>query len=412
MTSFSTGLSLDDPEWMRAAYASGAEERGATAAAAAASSNSSSSASAPKRRKTKHVSTGEPPRALPSIPEGAADPSAATSASAPAYLPMAAFMRDFPHTSLDSTCELAMAKLDTAKVTITPKSAAGGPGNKRNMQQRGDLAIMADIRAQNVAVLSEHKKDLNVVQTRQLHYDASQAVPLEQELLQKANDVLRAPEFATGANGALLSHQEASTMLRCKRALLPVFSAVHETTLLRISAGRWTLPNLGARDFPPCCYGIHCVGSKGPWEIPGLTEPIVLTRGMTPLEYRALLEHNTQPTGQQPCVLCHRKHLTHAVSLLRLGVRPGHGQTLAQPDAVYQMWRNKEDEPGGYFRRYVFHPNPHEVVIDPLANYHPSLLAAGRDPVTGAWSIGQEQMVWRPAPLLPRNVVGESVSSF
>lgn len=377
----STGLSLD---------ATPAEQQAA------------SSSSVPiKRRKARPSPAAPEVRPLPQQ-----QPAATMMEDEPVHVrTMADLARDFPHIRMDSQCEQAATKLAAANEMLAP-------GGGKRAHDPLDPRTIAAAAAAAAADLSSHKKDLDQVQSRSIHFSASQSDPLEFTLMQRARDKLVMPERRIA--DVLHTHKDASAILRSSATpLLPLYTAPHETNLLRFHAGTFNLPGYGERTFPPCCYGIHCKG-RSPNEIPGLTEPITLTRAMSPEELIALLQHNTQPVGLMPCVLCGRFYLVHAVLLQRHGLRPALQQSLLlqEPDSVLQLWRNLDNEPGGYFRRYVFHALPDEVVIDPIANYHPSLLHATYNPKLLAWTIHQDQMIWRPAALLPRDVVGESVQGF
>lgn len=362
-----------------------------------------------KRRKTRAAPAAPVARALPM----AAADDAAAMADDPAIVvrTMADLARDFPHVRMDSTCEHATTKLVAAVEMLAPLLQQ--EANKRKRDAAGDLRSIATAAAAAAAGdLSPHKKDLDQVQSRSVHFSASQAEPLEFILMQRARAALPIPDRRF--EDVLHTHKDASSILRRPTSgrALPLFTAAHETNLLRFQAGTFDLP-CGRRTFPPCWFGIHCVG-RSPREIPGLTQPITLMRAMTPEEYYALVSTNAQPVGQMPCVLCGRFTLTQAVLIQRHGLRPALASQLqvAEPDSVLQLWSNLDNEPGGYFRRYVFHALSGEIAIEPIANYHPSLLRAAFDPKLQTWRIDQEIMVWKPARLLPRDIVGETVQDF
>ena len=315
-------------------------------------------------------------------------------APAVAIQPMSAFTQAFPFTQVGTDCALALAKLNTAKAELS--SNAG-----RRMRE--------DAHEDTLVTLSEHKKDLSVVQNIQLHLEASQHEPVELLRLREARANLIVPDYTAGTRA--FSHQEACQLLRSRNVSIPLISADTESEMLR-QAGTWVFPGVGRRDFPPCCYGNRCIGMR-PGMVHNLTEPVVFMRAMTEKQWAALKERNEQPSNKGwPCVLDGRMHTTEYVMLERLQPRPGHTIEREEPEAVYQLWRNLVDQPGGYHRQYVYMPRENEILIDPIARFNMWALPAVRPAVKGgAWTVSQEAIVFRPPPP-PAALLGESVQDF
>ena len=308
---------------------------------------------------------------------------------------MRSFMQQFPHVRLDSECELATAKLDVAKATLSKTAAS-------------KMRKSATVAAPDIAVLTDERKDLSVVKSRRLQFDQSQHEPCEVELLRQARAKLVLPDYTHELT--MRSHTESCHLLRRKRLRVPLHTAEHESQLLGQHAGSWNTEGLGWRTFPPCCYGNQCIGFESPGLIAGLTERVVFMRAMSPEEWMNLITTGTQPEGTGPCVLDGRLHTTRYACKARMGLRPNHTLQSEEPEAVYQMWRNLMNEPGGYCDRYIFIPQENEILIDPIVAFHSSPLSATRLP-NGMWRVNQEAMVWKKPVLLERGV-GESVQNF
>jgi hypothetical protein len=230
---------------------------------------------------------------------------------------------------------------------------------------------------------------------------------------------------------------DAVHLLRNRGLRLEEFSVEHESALLRAS-GTVTFTNASGQTFtyhlPPCMFGTQCFAYRAAKHVDfagqpqtllrGLTEPIVLMRAMRPDQLRALLQKHEQPAGEMPCVLCHRQAIGEYIHYTRLmtsfpTTAAGHTvhpaldleYSVSPGTELCQLWSNKVDCPGGYFRHYILQPKPNEVVCAPVADANYSALSAQRDPLTNTWVIDQSGMVWQPTPFpVPR--LAESLQSF
>jgi hypothetical protein len=309
------------------------------------------------------------------------------------------FLQQFPHVSLNTECELATAKLDVAKATLSKTAAS---------KMRKSASAAAPGVESDIVVLTDERKDLSVVKSRRLQFDQSQHEPCEVELLRDARAKLIMPDYTHELT--MRSHKESCDLLRRKRLRIPLHTAAHESALMGQHSGSWETEGLGWRTFPPCCYGTQCIGFSSPGLIAGLTERVIFMRAMSPDEWTQLITTGAQPPGTGPCVLDGRLHTTRYACKARMGLRPNHTLQSEEPEAVYQLWRNLMNEPGGYYDHYVFIPHENEILIDPIVAFHSSPLSATRLP-NGMWRVNQEAMVWKKPVLLPRNL-GESVQNF
>lgn len=317
--------------------------------------------------------------------------------SLPAIKPMSQFLKDYSYTQLDTTCEHAIAKLAVAKAELSDKTAK---------RMRSSLDPSGN--AKFGAVLSEHKKDLSVVGSRMLHYDESQREPVELEILRKAQGKLIRPDYTCGTQ--IHTHAESSHLLRSRNLSLPLLTAKTESALMA-SAGRWYFHGLGWREFDPCCYGKECIGMLG--LIDGFNGArVVLRRAMTETQYAHFTRTGEKPTNANwPCVLCGRMYTTQYVQQQRLGVRPKHEIVVEEPSHVYQLWRNLFDQPCGYQKQFMLMPEANEILVDPIPSIHLAYLRAHFHEGLAMWTISQDAMVWREAPILD-SFLGESISNF
>ena len=412
-------LSFSDAE-MKQMYAStlpesSTEERSRASAASAATIIASK-----KRRNAKRKQQQHPPSVPGADDDDNDDPDigfsrSADSADAPAAAAgadlapfriesMKTFASQFPHLNMSSQCELAIAKLDVAKVALSKTLA----NRLRRKAAESPSSVDNHADQETLATLSEYKKDLSKVQSRRLHYDQSQHIPAEVELLHAARAQLAVPQFTHGEH--MLAHTEASEMLRRKYFRLPVYTAAHETQLMAQHAGTWTIEGFGERTFPPCCFGKECIGFKEVGLIPGLTERVVFMRAMSPEEWQNLALRGVQPVGTSPCILDGRLRTVRYVAKERLALRPGHTMQRDGPEAVFQLWRNLVGSEGGYWPRYIFVPAENEILIEPIVAFTRSTLHATRLP-NGMWSVSQDTMVWKPPALMERTL-GESAQDF
>lgn len=338
---------------------------------------------------------------------------------------MPTMLRDHPHTNLDSGCALALAKMAGTSTPASKKRPTGStPGAPESeLEQRSTLL-----------------RD-------QLHYEASQELPIELSELLRMHGQLVCGTMRMDDQTALPSSADAFQHLRMRSRALPVFTAEHESRLLRqattvsmelMTRVKWAPvgggpapapteePTMERRTYtyPPCMMGQQCVGYAAHDMIAGLTERIVLMRAMTPEEWANLARTGEQPPGESPCVLCHRlsveEYIYHRRFVLaNRGSEDEAGNSTFEcagwevrfeaPNEVAQLWRNRVDEPGGYFREYVTTPQARELIIDPLcsAPHHGvrAMLAGS------TWVLDQSAMVWR-APVELEAFVGESVQDF
>lgn len=161
--------------------------------------------------------------------------------------------------------------------------------------------------------------------------------------------------------------------------------------------------------YPPCMHDKECTGMLG--EIPGLSEPCVLTAFMTRGEYNHLLKGGLAPTEPRPCILCHRRYAHHMILKLRPGFK-----IVGAPGTsfCFQMYRVLVGQPGGYFREYCITPERrYEGFFDAFPVYRRSLLAARRDVQGqgGRWIVSQDPMVFK-RPVLRQPVPGQSLREF
>ncbi len=229
------------------------------------------------------------------------------------------------------------------------------------------------------------------------HFEASQMVPLQWQLLEASRDRVRelTPQFRIDGTTNPPPQPDIWKALRMEFLELPVYGAAHESNLLRQS-GTFTFQGRWVRHFPPCKFGRRCVGFEGEGHVPGLTQPITLMRAMSPTQWDELWRTDKQPAGNAPCVLCHRSILAAHVHNRRLVAS---GAFVEADLGVAQIWRNKVDEPDGYNGDNVIRARPGECIVAPLCtpNYW-GLKAVHKDGVM--WVIDQSAMVWRP-PTLP-----------
>jgi len=164
--------------------------------------------------------------------------------------------------------------------------------------------------------------------------------------------ILRLPQptFCVERYQRALQPDECRSMLMSRRLNLPVQTSDVENILLA-EAGVWRFGAHGVFDFPACVFGDKCVGKTD--RIPGLPDGgVVLTSVMYEHELNNMIVNHVRPNERRPCVLCCRKALQDmALTLLH-----NHGTVSVSRRAVYQIYRNLVDEPGGYQRCYVRFP--------------------------------------------------------
>jgi hypothetical protein len=197
-----------------------------------------------------------------------------------------------------------------------------------------------------------------------------------------------------------------------KRLELVIQTAQHESELLG-QAG-----DFGGYRYPPCVNGAEgCVAAKG--TLPGMTEPGVVLMGfMFKDEYTEFRRTKRVPyPGQRPCVLCCRCLPVRLTLEMRSLMMQG-GEGLLRPDQAFekkpvqivQCYRNLENVVGGYYKEYMFHPQPNEPIIDPIVKLALQMLRAYKDS-TNRWMVDQSPLVFDKATA-PRPAVGESLNSF
>jgi hypothetical protein len=215
-----------------------------------------------------------------------------------------------------------------------------------------------------------------------LHREEPDTNPYLVEEFQWLLNQLDVPEFVvlpTGPTGPRLNDQtQLSLALRAtredRRLVLPVLTAQHESELLA-EAGIFpsrTKPGLRI-DYPPCRRGDQCVGKTQ--DIEGLpTGGVVLTCLLFEEEYATLQRTGRAPVVSRSCVLCYRFHAQDYI----LTLRPNLKRIGGVHEGVLQIYRNLCDEPGGYFREAMLHPDPQRFdgFIDPIAIFCRSTLRA------------------------------------
>ncbi len=201
--------------------------------------------------------------------------------------------------------------------------------------------------------------------------------------------------------------------LHVRSLSLPMYGVAHESRLLRQSGSFQLVGAEGetrAYTFPPCMQGAECITNRWPTSIPGLTQPFVLMRAMTPEELRTLSATGAAPAGRSPCVLCHREAVCQYVYHLRF-LRNNAWLRLENEREVLQLWCNKVDCPDGYFSQCAKLPDTtqYDAILEPVMGMTYSLLRARRSGVQ--WWIDQPGAAWTEArPLQPH--VGENLSLF
>lgn len=248
------------------------------------------------------------------------------------------------------------------------------------------------------------------------HFEQSQHKPALLEELLAARQLLTRHKFLVEGEIAAVPHAQIQTTLRAKHEVkLPLILAKQRADMMR-QAGRFHFPGLGWRDFPPCVWGNKCVGhrtfsfgGKQVSLINGLTEKVTFMRAMRSEEWDRLKTSNTQPdnTGW-PCILCGEVNVTRYAMLERLAERGS--LQKEEPDEVCQLWYNKVDEPGGFFRRYMLVPDPTEVLVEPIVSPAFQLMRAVKVGDT-MWQVHDPAIVWRPPPD-PLPYIGQSQQDF
>lgn len=338
--------------------------------------------------------------------------------------PMSTFTQTFPETRLDSECALTAAKVAAATTQLMPR-----------LGKSATAAAAAMDGKPNSAELSVHKKDLSDVELRQIHYDQSQAPLAEIERLRQYESLMLQTQYVM-SNGASMSHDNASLMLRTNHISLPLVDADTESETMRESGTFFfyqaSAPQNSAwRTFPACSMGNRCVGMDGrrnphtgEWEsdIAGLQKPVILTKCMTKVQWDALISIGQVPANNGwPCVLCHRRNTEQFVNQFRFGSPDAKQRILFDTSyvPVYQLWRNGKDTPGGYHRAHMIRVREHEVVVAPLARFSSRMLRAHWVPLTqppggaplGMWKVSQEHLIFRE-DAIPAVQIGESLQSF
>lgn len=248
------------------------------------------------------------------------------------------------------------------------------------------------------------------------HFEQSQHKPALLDELLAARQLLTRHRFLVEGEIAAVPHTQIQTNLRAKHAVrLPLLLAKHRAEMMR-QAGRFHFPGMGWRDFPPCVWGDKCVGHRtftlGGRQVSlinGLTEKVTFMRAMRADEWNRLKKSNTQPdnTGW-PCILCGELNVTRYAMLEQLAPR-GSIQKEEQNE-VFQLWYNKVDEEGGFFKRYVYQPDPADALVDPIVSPAYQLMRAVK--VGDAmWQVQDPAIVWRP-PADPLPYIGQSQQDF
>jgi hypothetical protein len=114
-------------------------------------------------------------------------------------------------------------------------------------------------------------------------------------------------------------------------------------------------------------------------------------------EYATLQRTGRAPVVSRSCVLCYRFHAQDYI----LTLRPNLKRIGGVHEGVVQVYRNLCDEPGGYFREALLHPDPNRFdgFIDPIAIFCRSTLRAQLSLREGQrWRIDQSAIVYPLAP--------------
>lgn len=308
-------------------------------------------------------------------------PTAASAAVASAAEPpvvvesIATLFRDFPHVreALPPPAQQAAA------------SGSGGGG------KRAGGAAAAAAAATAAAPHPRHPQ----------HRENPEAKPYLVEEFQFLLSRLPLPSFTLlplgPAGPALTDQQQLWAALKetreDRRLLLPLMRSSHESRLLA-EAGTFPCPQQRGRQvtYPACQWGAACVARTQRLhgftpERPGVTLMALLFEE----EYETLLQSGRCSVKQRPCVLCYRFHAQDYV----LTLQPNFQRVGGVDEGVVQIYRNLCDQPQGYFREAMLHPNPtrFEGFVDPIALFLRSSLRAYRDPQQGGrWVIDQSSI--------------------
>lgn len=309
--------------------------------------------------------------------------------------PMSGFLKAFPHTNLDARCEEASKTLGV-HVTALKRTSTHAMKRKRAPRPHDD----------------DDDDLLPAAAEPRLHLDASQSNPLEVQLLQQAFHDLMLPRYHVRNATVVQSARDLVQIQRDKVVSVPCFDASFESQLL-VEANKTFSIDGRVLTFPPCCYGERCVGmtrdeGMGIRDLP--EGGIVLMRAMTPAQYEALITKGEMPRNKKwPCVLCHRKNTIRFAKRMRI-LEQSPTQKADMEDCVAQFWCNKVDESGGYWRRYVFAPKEHEVLVAPLCESNFWSLRGVKRGVL--WTIDQSPLVWQPRKESVDIRVGRNLQDF
>jgi hypothetical protein len=344
-------------------------------------------------------------------------------------------LRQFSHIATDSACRArmlafssAVTELSTTKKVEAAKKECGG---SEEDQFQAAAAAAASAAASTASSMDD--ADNQSLLREQLTF---MGVPCHAEFERLRERIVRmTPRHRIRGQTSMPVYQDAVHLLRNRGVKSDEFSADHESALLRQS-GTVTLTARDGRKLtvhlPPCMFGTQCFAYRAAMHVDhtgrqqslirGLTEPIILMRAMTPEQLRAFLQHNELPAGEMPCVLCYRESICEYIHYTRLMTSFPSTAAAAHPalhlhssvsptHELCQLWHNKVDCKGGYFRHYILEPRANEVVCAPVAEATFSALFAIRETGTNTWVINQSSMVWQPLPdPVPR--LAESVHSF
>lgn len=311
-------------------------------------------------------------------------------------------------------------------VLPTPAPTTSEPAVKRQIECTPEIQAMIDIAhgqpnsiqvndlsSSSSSSSSSPSSDSTKTMCRaQLHFDSSQQHPQMQELLRLRNNLI-APQYRVDGHIQIPTQSDVFRNLRVNALDLPVYTASHESMLLRQS-GTFAVTNRGETrnfHFPPCMNGHQCVASR-PNTIRGLPhdEPIIMMRAMSPSEFDHFGKTGVSPSGSAPCVLCHRDALCEYVYHVRAMMATGVVFEPDDPREVVQLWCNPISCENGYFHQYCIQPRPNEVVLHHLVEFKYHLLSARK--YQGMWVIDQSAMVWRRPKLVVKPTVGENLQNF
>ena len=251
--------------------------------------------------------------------------------------------------------------------------------------------------------------------------------PWASRMLKERLQALPRPIFFPRDISLDMAEEKMKDALRRRQLELVLLKSDFEQELLQES-GTFKCADGVTRTFPACSFGNKCVCTVLFDRIQPLSEavdktPFVCTSMFYPDQYAEFWASGKLPQDTTPCILCCRKTLADAIIHTRLSnITKTEEEAAKMPEnsgtifvkkgyAIYQMYRNLFNEPGGYFRDYALIMRPDEAIVDSIVLLNLSMLRMRADPSNKRRVVDQSFIMWKSVPVcVPR--VGERESVF